>query len=116
MTPDDIAEYETHGNPMSDHITRVLPHYRNYFESNYAARGIYVHDSSAIAYVLDPSLFETKRWAIRVGTQGLGRGKTWPAFGQHILPAWQNRPLVNVCVGVDGARVVALEAERLRDA
>ena len=116
MTPDDIAEYETHGNPMSDHITRVLPHYRNYFESNYAARGIYVHDSSAIAYVLDPSLFETKRWAIRVGTQGLGRGKTWPAFGHRILPAWQNRPLVNVCVGVDGARVVALEAERLRDA
>ncbi len=114
MTADDIAEYATHGNPMSDHITRVLPHYRNYFEANYAAKGIYVHDSSAIAYMLDPSLFETKRWAIRVGTQGLGRGKTWPAFGQRILPAWQNRPLVNVCVGVDGPRLVVLEAERLR--
>ncbi len=116
MTPDDIAEYATHGNPMSDHISRILPHYRNYFEANYPAKGIFVHDSSAIAYMLDSSLFETKRWAIRVGTQGLGRGKTWPAFGQHILPAWQNRPLVNVCVGVDGERVVALEAERLRDA
>ncbi len=116
MTPDDIAEYATHGNPMSDHICRILPHYRNYFEANYPAKGIFVHDSSAIAYMLDPSLFETKRWAIRVGTQGLGRGKTWPAFGQRILPAWQNRPLVNVCVGVDGAGVVALEAQRLRDA
>lgn len=116
MTPDDIAEYETHGNPMSDHITRILPHYRNYFESNYSAKGIFVHDSSAIAYLIDPSLFETKRWAIRVGTQGLGRGKTWPALGRHILPAWQNRPLVKVCVGVDGARVVALESERLRKA
>ena len=116
MTPEDIAEYEHHGNPMSDHITRVLPHYRDYFESNYPAKGIYVHDSSAIAYIIEPSLFETKRWAIRVGTGGLGRGKTWPAFGQHILPPWKDRPLVNVCVDVDGARLVQMEAERLRQA
>ena len=116
MTPEDIAEYESNGNPMSDHITRVLPHYRSYFESNYPAKGIYVHDSSAIAYIIDPSLFETKRWAIRVGTQGLGRGKTWPAFGQHVLPPWQDRPLVNVCVDVDGARLVQMAAERLRQA
>ena len=116
MTPDDIADYATHGNAMSDHITRILPHYRNYFEANYPAKGIFVHDSSAIAYLLEPSLFEIKRWAIRVGTQGLGRGKTWPATGGRVLPAWQDRPLVNVCVGVDGPGVVALEAERLRNA
>lgn len=116
MTPADIADYATHGNVMSRHITRVLPHYRNYFESNYAAKGIFVHDSSAIAYVIDPSLFTVERWPIRVGTQGLGRGKTWPGRGNHILPPWQNRPLVNVCVDVDGRGVVELEAERLRRA
>lgn len=114
MSPDDIADYATHGNPMSEHICRVLPHYRNYFESNYDVKGIFVHDSSAIAYLIEPELFKTRRWPIRVGTQGLGRGKTWPATGGRILPAWENRPLVNVCVGVDGARLVALEAERLR--
>ncbi|MCY3598036.1 MAG: nucleoside hydrolase, partial [Rhodospirillales bacterium] len=27
MTPAHITEYATHGNPMSDHITRILPHY-----------------------------------------------------------------------------------------
>ncbi len=116
MSPDDIADYATHGNPMSEHISRVLPHYRNYFESNYDVEGIFVHDSSAIAYLIAPELFQTRRWPIRVGTQGLGRGKTWPATGGHILPAWENRPLVNVCVGVDGERLVALEAERLREA
>ena len=116
MKPEDIAEYATHGNPMSDHIARILPHYRRYFESNYEAKGIFVHDSSAIAYLLDPTLFKVRRWPIRVGTQGLGRGKTWPATGGHILPAWANRPLVNVCVDVDGERVVELEAERLRGA
>ena len=115
MTTEQIAEYATHGNPMSDHITRVLPHYRNYFESNYDAEGIFVHDSSAIAYLIDPELFKVRRWPIRVGTQGLGRGKTWPATGGHVLSAWENRRAVNVCVGVDGDRLVELEAERLRN-
>ena len=63
---------------MSDHITRVLPHYRNYFESNYDAEGIFVHDSSAIAYLLDPTLFKVRRWPIRVGTQGLGAARPGP--------------------------------------
>jgi uridine nucleosidase len=116
MAPEHIADYATHGNPMSDHITRILPHYRNYFEANYDAEGIFVHDSSAIAYLVDPNLFTRRRWPIRVGTQGLGRGKTWPATGGRIPPAWEGRPLVNVCVGVDGERVVALAAERLRGA
>ena len=116
MTPEDISEYAAHGNPMSDHIVRILPHYRRYFEANYDAEGIFVHDSSAIAYLLDSTLFKVRRWPIRVGTQGLGRGKTWPATGGHILPEWAERPLVNVCVEVDGPALVALEAERLRNA
>ena len=116
MTPADIAEYETHGNPMSRHITRILPHYRRYFEANYDAQGIFVHDSTAIAYLLRPDLFEVRQWRMRVETQGIGRGKTLPATGRRILPAWEGRPLVDVCVGVDGAAVVALEAERLRGA
>ncbi len=114
MRPAHIADYARHGKPMSDHITRVLPHYRNYFEATYDAAGIFVHDSSAIAYLIEPDLFQTQRWPIRVGTQGLGRGKTWPATGRQIPAAWQNRPLVNVCVDVDGERLVELEAERLR--
>ncbi len=116
MTPEHIAEYATHGNPMSDHIVKVLPHYRNYFESVYEAEGIFVHDSSAIAYILDPSLFSVRRWPIRVGTQGLGRGKTWPATGGRILPPWEGRPEVNVCVDVEGERLVEMEAEVLRKA
>ena len=116
MSPEHLAQYATHNNPMSQHVSQIVPHYQNYFESNYDAKGIFVHDSSAIAYVLDPSLFTTEQWAIRVGVQGLGRGKTWPALGHRILPPWQNRPLVNVCVGVDGERLVALELECMKNA
>ena len=116
MKPEHIADYATHGNPLSAHITRILPHYRNYFEANYDSEGIFVHDSSAIAYLIEPDLFTLRRWPIRVGAQGLGRGKTWPATGGRIPPEWESHPLVNVCVGVDGERLVALEAERLRGA
>ena len=116
MTVADIADYERHGKPMSRHITRILPHYRNYFESSYEAEGIFVHDSSAIAYLLQPDLFQTRRWRMRVETAGIGRGKTLPATGKRILPAWQGRPLVTVCVGVDGPGVVALEEACLRGA
>jgi len=114
MSRDHLAEYATHSNPMSQHVSKIIPHYQNYFESSYDAKGMFIHDSSAIAYVLDPSLFSTEQWAIRVGTQGLGRGKTWPAMGSRILPPWQNRPLVNVCVGVDGKQVVEMELARMK--
>ena len=116
ITPGHIADYATHGNPMSDHIARIVPHYRNYYEASYDVEGLYSHDSSAIAYLIDPSLFTVERWPVRVGTQGLGRGKTWPATGRWIPPDWEGRPLVNVCVGIDGERSVDLQSERLRGA
>ena len=80
--------------------------------------GIYVHDSSAIAYLLAPELFTTTSWPIRVDTtQALGRGKTWPALGntdQLEGDPWRNRPLVTVCVDVDGPAVVRLLLDTMR--
>lgn len=117
LTPEHIARYEASPDPLAQHVARILPHYRAYFErTNPEMRGIYVHDSSAVAYVIDPTLFETKQWPVRVETQGFSRGKTWPATGATDSPvpaAWQNRPRVNVCVAVDAARLIALETERL---
>ncbi|MEL7674049.1 MAG: nucleoside hydrolase [Chloroflexota bacterium] len=117
LTPEHIARYEASADPLARHIARILPHYRAYFEKvNPAMRGIYVHDSSAVAYVIDPALFETKQWPLRVETQGFSRGKTWPAIGtgdEYLPAAWRNRPPVNVCVGVDAARLMALETKRL---
>lgn len=79
--------------------------------------GIYLHDPSAVAYLLDPGLFRTERWPVRVETQGFSRGKTWPSIGDtdDAAPlAWRGRPLVNVCVGVDAPGVLDLITSRLR--
>ena len=118
LTPEHIARYEASQDPLARHIARILPHYRAYFETvNPDMRGIYVHDSSAVAYVIDPTLFETRQWPIRVETQGISRGKTlhWglPDDYPTIPPAFKGRPRVNVCVGVDAKRLIALETERL---
>jgi len=122
MTPEQIAQYGQAVSPMAQYIAKILPFYQSFFETAYSAwnlQGIYVHDSSAIAYLIDPTLFEVKRWPIRVETKGLGRGKTWPAIpsssdiGHRVPTPWRDRSLVNVCVGVDGTRVVELELSRL---
>ncbi len=117
MTPEHLARYADAPGPLAQHISRIVPHYRAFFERNYShLRGIYVHDSTAIAYLLDPSLFAVERWPVRVAMRGISRGKTWPAFPSRdfgLLPPWEDRPLVNVCVDVDGAGVVELELERL---
>jgi uridine nucleosidase len=113
MTRAHIAEYAKIGTAMTNHIMKMLPVYQDYFERAYGCDGIYVHDSSAIAYLIDPSLFTTQKWAVRVETSGISRGKTWPSLGERILPPWENRPHVNVCVDVDSERLVRLEHERM---
>ncbi|MDX1995487.1 MAG: nucleoside hydrolase, partial [bacterium] len=114
MTAEHLAEYARFEHPMNRHITACVPYYRAFMERFYGMDGIYVHDSTAIAYLLDRSLFRTEAWPIRVETQGISRGKTWPSVGtaDAALP-WQGRPRVNVCVDVDAEKTIALELSRL---
>ena len=113
MTPAHLDRYARADNALAQHISRIVPHYRAYFEQSYGIQGIYVHDSSAVAYTIDPSLFTVQRWPVRVETQGISRGKTWPGNGERPLPPWQGRPLINVCVGVDADRLLEMELARL---
>lgn len=79
---------------------------------------IYVHDSSAVAYLLDPSLFETRRGAIRVITEGLAFGQTiQKPSGTGFPPsAWDHRPEHLICTSVDSERLKRLYADTLRQA
>jgi inosine-uridine nucleoside N-ribohydrolase len=113
-----LAEYGRIQNPLGQHIARIVPFYRDFFYERGGLAGIWVHDSSAIAYVIDPSLFTTKPWPVRVDmTHDISRGKTWPAIGntdrQNLAP-WRDRPRVNVCVEVQGEQIVAMELARIQ--
>jgi inosine-uridine nucleoside N-ribohydrolase len=113
MTPDHLERYARASNPLAQHIARIVPFYQGYFESSYHMQGIYVHDSSAIAYLIDPSLFKVKQWPICVETMGISRGKTWPGIAERPIAPWDGRPPVTVCVEVDADRLLALELGRL---
>jgi inosine-uridine nucleoside N-ribohydrolase len=110
-----LSNFGKSQDPLSKHISRIFGFYRDFFESVTEINGIYVHDSSAIAYLLDRELFETSQWPIKVDiTDGPGRGKTWPSIGdtdqegnKALLP-WKGRPKVNICTGVDGNKVIDL--------
>jgi uridine nucleosidase len=114
MTPSHLAVYGTINNPMAQHIAKIVPFYHRFYLS-YGLDGIHVHDPSAIAYLIQPELFTVKAYPVRVDTtHDMSRGKTWPALHPPILPPWQGRPLVNVCVEVDAEGVMALELSRIR--
>jgi len=102
--------------PMAALLAAALPLYRNFFETRNHTDGIFVHDPSAVAYLLDPDAFTTQQWPIRVETQSFSRGKTWPNMGDtdDAAPsAWRGRPPVNVCTDVDAPWILRLVEERL---
>ncbi len=103
-------------NPGARLLAEAIPLYRAFFEATNNIDGIYVHDPSTVAYLLEPDIFTTDHWPVRVETESFSRGKTWPNMGDTddaAPPAWRGRPVVNVCTGVNGDRVVELLADRL---
>jgi purine nucleosidase len=105
--------------PAGRHLARALPLYRSFFAHTNGLDGIYVHDPTAVVYLLDPASFAVSRWPVRVETQGISRGKTWPSLGDtdDSTPApWLGRPVVDVCVDVESARVVDEILRRLSPA
>ncbi|MFC4855593.1 nucleoside hydrolase [Actinophytocola glycyrrhizae] len=117
LLPGDRVDAVTSGDtPTARLLARAIPLYRAFLTKASGQDGIYLHDPSAVAYLLAPGLFRTKRWPVRVETQGISRGKTWPNLGgtdDPAPPAWQGRPLVNVCVEVDAPGVLDLITARL---
>lgn len=114
MSDAQLQSYGRSSNPMAQHIARIYPIYYQFSQKTNKLDGLFVHDSTAIAYLLLPDAFKVEKWPVRVETQGISRGKTWPLMRPNARAvAWHNRPDVNVCVGIDSARTVALELSRV---
>lgn len=72
--------------------------------------GCYVHDSSAVAYALEPDLFAVTTGALRVETQGMARGQSIfaPAGRGWVTGHWSGFVEKQVCTEVDSQAVLAL--------
>lgn len=86
------------------------------FHNAGGVESIFVHDSSAVAFLLKPDLFETRTGAIRVVTEGLAFGQTIqkPDSVSYPPSEWDGRPSHSICTEVDSEGLRTLYAETLR--
>lgn len=81
--------------------------YLNFYKtSNQLTGGFYVHDPSAVMYLIDSTLFRLTRGPVRVVTDGIAIGQTiMPAYDYQLqLAPWKDKPFVNAAVDVDTNR------------
>jgi purine nucleosidase len=114
MTPAYMESLRAAGNRFTDFICAITPFYMKFYqEVSGVAEGFYVNDSSAIAYLIDPGLFETKLLPVTVDYQSpVTMGLTATDWRKH--PDWE--PNVNVCLDVDSKRFLELYRQRLTEA
>lgn len=115
-----LRQLRNQTNALGKHVAATLSFYQQFYERVNRIDGIYVHDSSTIAYLLAPALFAFEHYPVRVDSSlGIGRGKTWPSIGESdqegtaALEPWANRPSVKIGVSVDGSGVIDLIVSRL---
>jgi len=91
-------------------IWEITRFYRSFYESIGVTGGFYVHDPSAVAFVIDRTLFETHEARVRVALEGIAVGQTIAATGPRAdeWEPWSDAPGVNVCEGVDADRLLDL--------
>lgn len=105
------------GGEPGDLIWRMSRFYEAFHKSSGAPQ-IFVHDSSAVACLLDPSLFETRTGAIRVVTEGIAAGQTiQKPDGIGFPPSvWDGRPSHRICTAVESARLIELYRDTITGA
>jgi uridine nucleosidase len=110
MTAEYLNRLCQSGNLATDLIGRILPVYQQFHDQEYSMGGaIHTHDPSAIAYLIDPDLFQTERLPVYVETEGKCAGQTVPDRRQQ----WTETPVVNVCLNVNAPGLQELYLERL---
>lgn len=80
------------------------------FHRQYGVDGIYTHDPSTIAYLMDPNLFSIEEGEVRVVTEGIACGKTIMNRDQNKYGKtdWSGIPKLKVCMGVNNVGILEL--------
>jgi len=98
-------------NKYGQFIARIIPFYQQFHRNHYgyADGATDTHDPSAIAYLIDPTLFKGNLWPVQVPTDGLAMGMTMAdRSGRHF-----NGPKTNCLMQADAPRFLKMFQERL---
>lgn len=93
VTPDRLAHMAAPGGPVADAVAGMLGFFNRFDSTKYGTDGAPLHDPCTIAYLLAPTLFETKRCHVAVETGSpLTLGHTavdfWGVTGQPANATW----------------------------
>ncbi len=95
--------------PAARLIAQIAPVYFDSYRDRYGMDAIPLHDPSAMAYTIDPTLFQTRRVPLYVETEGRCAGQTVPDPRRQ----WSPLPEIDVCVAVESSRLLDLFTGRL---
>lgn len=107
LTDDILLRLKNKNKQYGPFIFAITRFYLNFYKtSNQLTGGFYVHDPSAVMYLIDSSLFKLTRGPVRVVTDGIAIGQTiMPAYDYQLqLAPWKDKPFVNAAIGVDADR------------
>ncbi|MDH5929172.1 nucleoside hydrolase [Vibrio lentus] len=96
-------------------IWDVSRYYLKFYSEKVGMEGCHVHDPSAIAYVIQPSLFTCRSGSVRVVTDGPAEGMTIQKVDQrkYMNDEWSAFPAQKVGVQVDNNALLSLYRETL---
>lgn len=115
MTDGYLHDLRAAGGRTAELIFDISRFYLGFHKEVHDFNGLHTHDPSAIAYLIDPTLFTTEAGPIRVVTDGIALGQTlWDRRGEWYRPnGWSIQRPVNVCIDVDSARFLQLYRDRI---
>ncbi|MGI9222192.1 MAG: nucleoside hydrolase [Woeseiaceae bacterium] len=98
-----------------DFIYRISRYYLDFHLQIDGKRECPMHDSSAVALLLNPSLYRTREAAVRVVTKGISIGQTIAGdpVAEYATDAWQNQSTCQVAIAVDSEKVLDLYRDTL---
>ena len=83
MSEEYIAELAGRCGDAGKLLNEITPYYLNFYRGRTGENGFACHDSSAVAYAEDPSIYETKTGDLAVVLTGEQRGRTTFSENQH---------------------------------
>ncbi|WCE32388.1 nucleoside hydrolase [Vibrio sp. SCSIO 43137] len=112
-----LDELRDDAGEVGQFIWDVSRYYLKFYSEKVGMDGCHVHDPSAIAYVIDPSLFTLRSGAVRVVTDGPAEGHTMQKIDKrgYMHDEWSVYPAQNVGVKVDSDTLLSLYRETIID-
>lgn len=110
MTSEYVEQLKAANTPVTEFICAISQFYLNAYRNRDGIDGFFVHDSSAMAYVIDPTLFQCQKVYVDVQVgDARANGQTMADWRNQ----WGKPPNVNVCTHVDVERFLKLYQSRI---